>query len=300
MLGALHKPVATEQLRLVIERHHAHHAAIAMTARAPRKTYTAADLRDAIANDQLICHFQPKVALRTGKVVGVESLARWQHPTDGLVFPDRFITLAEESGQIDALTQAILRTALRQARVWMTEGIALAVAVNVSMENLVSLDFPEQVEQALLTARIKPDMLILEVTESRLMRDRLASLDILARLRLRHIGLSIDDFGTGHASFEQLRDVPFTELKIDRGFVNGAARDPARRTIFEASLRLAKELGLKTVAEGAEDRDDWNFLRQSGCDLVQGYFVGRPMPGADLSNWITQWEERYRDLAAKA
>jgi EAL domain-containing protein (putative c-di-GMP-specific phosphodiesterase class I) len=128
------------------------------------------------------------------------------------------------------------------------------------------------------------------------MSNPLASLDILTRLRLKGIGLSIDDFGTGHSSLGQLRDVPFNELKIDRGFVHGAWQDKSLKAIFDASLSMAQQLGIKTVAEGVEDRADWNFLRAAKCDLAQGYFIGRPMPGELIPEWISDWEER--DLAA--
>jgi len=138
--------------------------------------------------------------------------------------------------------------------------------------------------------------LILEVTESRLMSDVLAPLDILTRLRLKHISLSIDDFGTGHSSLMQLRDIPFDELKIDHSFVHGAGQDKTRRAIFTASLGMARQLGMKTVAEGVEDRADWNFLRQQGCDLAQGYFIAEPMPAGELHDWLNDWETRHLEL----
>ena len=296
LLGALHKPVTTEELRSILERHLAVESH--PSAGAVDKSYTADDLRRAIAAGELMCHYQPKIALATGEVCGVECLARWVHPDDGLVLPDQFIPLAEESGLIDALTTAVVRLALHQARIWLEAGLVLSMAVNVSMDNLVELNFPEQVTNALEAAGVAPERLILEVTESRLMKDRLAALDVLARLRLKRIGLSIDDSGTGHSSFAQLQDVPFSELKIDRGFVNGAWRDPSRHAIFEACLRVGHDFGLKTVAEGAEDLDDWRFLRGSGCDMVQGYFVARPMPGDAVPGWVEGWSKRYLELSA--
>jgi len=166
------------------------------------------------------------------------------------------------------------------------------------MDNLGSLEFPDFVARAADKAGVSPTSLVLEVTESRLMKDPLAALDILTRLRLKHIGLSIDDFGTGHSSLAQLRDIPFDELKVDRGFVHGACRDASLRAIFEASLGMARQLGMKTVAEGVEDQEDWDCLRATGCDMAQGYFIAKPMPAADLAGWIAQWEARYSKLAA--
>lgn len=296
---ALHKPVATETLRRVIEQHRAAPPNPVSKPRPAARHHTAAELRAAIAGGQMLCHFQPKVSLADGTLRGVEALVRWHHPDDGLIFPDRFIPLAEEAGLIDPLTDNVLHQALHQARRWQDAGLDLKLSVNISMETLRTLDFPERVTAALDEAGVAPTRLILEITESRLAHDMMAALDILTRLRLRRIGLSIDDFGIGHSSFLQLRDIPFTELKIDRGFVHGAWHDTTRRSIFEASLHTAKDLGLTTIAEGAEDRDDWAFLQHSACDEVQGYFVARPMPGDEVPGWALTWARRHAALAAE-
>ena len=157
------------------------------------------------------------MALATGTVAGVETLVGWRHPQDGLLFPDQFIAMEEEHGLIDALTRAVLTDALRQARLWQDAGLSLHVAVNVSMDSLAALEFPDFVAREVAKAGVPLMSLVLEVTDSRLMKDLLAPLDILARLRLKRIGLSIDDFGTGHSSLAQLRDIPFDELKMDLG-----------------------------------------------------------------------------------
>jgi EAL domain-containing protein (putative c-di-GMP-specific phosphodiesterase class I) len=166
------------------------------------------------------------------------------------------------------------------------------MAVNVSMDNLSELEFPDWVERAAKDAGYPLTNLVLEVTESRLMKDALTPIEILTRLRLKRIGLSIDDFGTGHSSLAQLRDIPFTELKVDRGFVHDACRDASLRAIFEASLGMARQLGLRTVAEGVENQEDWDFLRAGACDLAQGNFIARPMPGGELAAWIGEWGTR--------
>lgn len=292
VLGALNKPVSTEQLQRVLNNHPVRLVASAGSSRA----YAPEELRRAIADGELINYYQPKVALPSGAVVGVETLVRWRHAKDDLVFPDRFISMAEENGLIDPLTYTVLTAALRQTRLWLDAGLNLRVAVNVSMDNLISLQFPDFVEQALREAGVPPSNLVLEVTESRLMKDPLSSLDIVTRLRLKHIGLSIDDFGTGHSSLVQLRDIPFDELKVDRGFVHGAGRDASLRAIFEANMGMARQLGMKTVAEGVEDHDDWIFLRDAGCDLAQGYFIAKPMPAAELVPWIERWEAYRHEL----
>ncbi len=289
VLGALHKPVSPTGLRALLERCTERPGKPRLD---ERKRYGPDELRAAIAQGELMAYYQPKVELATGALAGLETLVRWAHPTDGLVFPDQFVATAEEHGLIDELTRAVLGAALRDARRWRDGGPAVHVAVNVSMDNLTALGFPDAVAAALAEAGLAAQSLVLEVTESRLMQDRLAALDVLTRLRLKRIGLSIDDFGTGHSSLAQLRDIPFDELKIDRSFVHGAGQNPSLRAIFEASLGMARQLGMKTVAEGVEDRADWDFLRAAGCDLAQGWFIARPMPAEDLPAWLAAWEAR--------
>ena len=166
------------------------------------------------------------------------------------------------------------------------------------MDNLAALDFPDVVAQLADAAGVALPSLILEVTESRLMTDLRKALDSLTRLRLKRIGLSIDDFGTGHSSLVQLRDAPFDELKLDKGFVHGAGIDSSLRAIVEGTLGMARQLGMKSVAEGVEDRADWDFMRVLGCDVAQGYFIARPMLAIDLARWKTGWESRRRELTA--
>ncbi|NMG42745.1 EAL domain-containing protein [Aromatoleum toluvorans] len=295
VLGALSKPVTMDELRHVLQQRASPEPA---AVRASRHTYTVDALRHAIAAGNLVNHYQPKVDLATGAVTGVETLVRWAHPQDGLIFPDQFIALAEDNGLIGELTRTVLLDALRHAHQWHMDGLPLQVAINVSMDNLVSLDFPDVVERAVHESGLPSGSVMLEVTESRLMKDPLTPLEILTRLRLKRIGLSIDDFGTGHSSLAQLRDIPFTELKIDRGFVHGASRDASLRAIFEASLGMARQLGMKVVAEGVEDREDWDFLQGTGCDFAQGWFVSRAMPPEQIPDWVADWEVRRPTLVS--
>lgn len=293
VLGHLCKPVTPEGLS----------GLIALCApppegivKAAKKVYAQTELAAAIANGELVNYYQPKVAVATGEVVGLETLVRWQHPRDGLVFPDQFIGLAEQYGLIDELTHAVLSQALPQARVWQDAGLSLRLAVNLSMDNLVSLSFFDFVVDLTTHVGVPPQQLVLEVTESRLMRDQRVSLEILTRLRLKRFRLSIDDFGTGNSSMAQLRDIPFDELKIDQSFVHGAWDNDTQRAMFDASVGLAKQLGMETVAEGVEDRADWNFLRQHHCDVAQGYFIARPMPAENFPLWLADWEQRREEL----
>ncbi len=290
VLGSLQKPVSPQSLSQLVAAW-APHAQAAK--RLPGKGYGAERLSQAIEQGELLNHYQPKVSVATGDVIGVETLVRWRHPQDGMVFPDHFIGLAEAHGLIDALTGVVLTQALRDTAAWLREGLKLKVAVNVSMDNLTALEFPERVTSAAATAAVASQSIVLEVTESQLMKDLRAPLEILTRLRMRRFKLSIDDFGTGHSSLAQLRDVPFDELKIDQSFVHGAHSNETMRAIFYASLRLAKELGMEVVAEGVEDQADWDFLQNTGCDLAQGYFIARPMPSEDVIAWVKGWREKW-------
>lgn len=297
VVGCLTKPASVEQLRQLLDGRLPQATPVA---RSQRPVYSPDELQRAIAGGELVAYFEPKVTLATGAVSEVETLVRWQHPQDGLVYPDQFIGMAEQNGLIDALTDAVMFSALRQAGLWQKAGIDLQVAVNVSMNTLTLLDFPERVMGLIEQAGVTPACLMLEITESQVPDNARAALEILTRLRLKRIGLSIDDFGTGHSSLAQLRDLPFDELKIDRGFVHGACRDASLRAIYETSLTMAQRLGMKAVAEGVEDQADWDFVRASGCDRAQGWFIARAMPAANLIAWLDTWEERRKELYASA
>jgi EAL domain-containing protein (putative c-di-GMP-specific phosphodiesterase class I)/ActR/RegA family two-component response regulator len=294
--GAVHKPVSPAALAAVLGStvgrpiNPPHAVAAQPLEHEPQR------IAEGITNGEFVNVYQPKVRLTDGEVTGMETLVRWQHPEHGLVGPSHFIGIAEEHGLVDALTRVVLHNALAQAQEWRANGYALHIAVNISMESLSALDFPDFVARCAREAGIPPHLLVLEVTESRLMRNPLAVLDVLTRIRLKHIGLSIDDFGTGHSSLSQLRDIPFDELKVDRRFVHGATGDVASRTILEASLAMARQLGMRTVAEGVETREEWDLLRSLGCDVTQGYFVSRPLDPSDVARWLGEWEARRLSL----
>ena len=290
-LGHVQKPVQPQALEALIEKWQ---PAAGDRRRTGRAVFGAQDVRAAINNRELVNHYQPLVSVASGELVGVEALVRWRHPTLGMVFPDQFIGIAEANGFISELTQVVLAEALAQAGRWRDAGLTVQVSVNVSTEDLASLDFPDVVARFATAAGLAPADVMLEVTESRLLAKLDVGLDVLNRLRLKRFRLSIDDFGTGHSSMAQLRDIPFDELKIDRGFVHGAGSDAKLRAIYSASLELGKQLHMKVVAEGVEDRADWDFLRQTGCDLAQGYFIAKPMPAGELIGWHTAWGARLR------
>ena len=289
ILGYLHKPFSRPALQAIM--------AMAMHSRRreplPSKAYDAEAVARAIATGQLVNFYQPKVDIATKSAIGVEALVRWEHPTDGLVYPAQFITVAEDHHLIDALTREVVRSALAQSKRWRMEGLHLRMAINVSMDNLSSLEFAEFMIGEAERAEVSPQDIVLEVTESRLMLDQRAPLEVLARLRMKRFQMAIDDFGTGHSSLSQLRDIPFDELKIDHGFVHDASKDQTARAIYDASLALGKQLGMVVVAEGVEDEADWNMLLQGNCDLAQGFFVAKPMRAEAVAAWLEEWKARW-------
>lgn len=298
VLGTLGKPVTTESLLDLLHRAVPALSPPSPVAQAP--LYSSADVQLAIRQGELLNYYQPKVELATGRVAGFEALVRWQHPRDGLVMPCHFVPTSEEHGLAGHLGVAVMREALRDLRRWLDAGHQLDLAVNVPLGSVSSLDYPDFLVEQAHAAGVPLHHLVLEITESRLMDNPQVQLDVLTRLRLKQVRLSIDDFGTGYSSLEQLRDLPFDELKIDRGFVHQTARTPSLRAILEASLGLARELGLRTVAEGVEEREDWDLLRASGCDMVQGFLVAKPMPSDEIEGWLAKWESRRNTLTAGA
>jgi len=293
MLGYLHKPVTPDKLIAIINTWTPNTEE--KQTPASQKIYDALQLQQAITNRELVNYYQPKVAVKTGEVIGVETLVRWQHPTDGLIFPNQFIGTAEKHDLINDLTSLVLSQAFAQARTWHEHGYLIRVAINVSMDNLASLSFQDLVVNLAIENGLSPQNIVLEVTESQLMGpDTRVPLEVLTRLRLKRFHLSIDDFGTGHSSMAQLRDIPFDELKIDQGFVHRAWNDETLRAIYDASLAMAKQLDMEVVAEGVSDEQDWNFLRRTGCDYAQGNFISEPLLAEHFIAWISKWEERVR------
>ena len=247
---------------------------------------TLAELQNAIANDEIDVYFQPKIDIKSGEIVGVEALARWIHPFKGLIKPDIFISMAEEHGLISELTDVVCRKALEYAARLKAMDHHHNVAINLSVDSLTDLDWPEKITAILQEFGLEPSHVSFEITESRLMEHVSVALDILSRLSLKRFNLSIDDFGTGYSSMEQLQRIPFSEFKIDRAFVHGADRDTSALAILESSVLLAKKLDMKIVAEGVEDQRDWDLVARLGCDQVQGYFVSRPLPFSALLKWL--------------
>ncbi len=251
----------------------------------PRRLRLLAELREAIELDQLVLHYQPLLDLRSGRVLAVEALVRWQHPVDGLLPPGRFIPLAEGSGTIHRLTRAVITKACRQAKAWQDAGWPVVVAVNVSARSLIDGSLPDVVVADLRAVGLPPQLLRIEITESAIIADPVRARDVLMRLRELGVGLAIDDFGSGYTSLAHLRDLPVHELKIDSSFVTTMLTEPRNLVIVRTGIELAARFGLESVAEGIEDGETLAALRRLGCTTAQGYHVARPMAVEALDAW---------------
>jgi EAL domain-containing protein (putative c-di-GMP-specific phosphodiesterase class I) len=283
--GALGKPVGPAALQALLEhplpRSTGHRGACAVRP-------TAEELADAIDHHRIVAAFQPKISLADGQVVGVEALARWRHPPHGPLPPDEFIPLAEASGLIVPLTRCILGDALAACRRWRLHHPTCSVAVNISPLVLANPALPDEIDALLLESGLSPCALIAEITETTVIDNPLLAIEVLTRLRIKGIGLSIDDFGTGHSSLLTLLRMPFTELKIDRSFIASCETDPEAWKIIRATISLARELGLSVVAEGIETEAVEARLRGAGCQIGQGWRFGRAMSEAALNAWLVR------------
>ncbi len=247
---------------------------------------TTEELRTALTSDQLVLHYQPKVDLRTGAVAGVEALVRWDHPTRGLLHPHAFLDIVGDAGLMRSMTRVVLQIALDQAAVWQAQGRRLTVAVNLSASSMIDTGLPDEVADMLLTRRLAPAALQLEITEGFLMADRERARNVLARLRESGVQISIDDFGTGYSSLSYLRELPIDELKLDRSFILPMVGDARAAALVASTIDLAHSLGLRMVAEGVETRAEITELARMGCDQAQGYYTSRPVSASELDLWL--------------
>jgi EAL domain-containing protein (putative c-di-GMP-specific phosphodiesterase class I) len=254
---------------------------------------TLAGMQRAADTGALFLMYQPKLDLRSGAVTGVEALARWQHPQRGSIPPTAFIPATERSGLIDWLSEWALNTAVQQWVQWQSERLDLELAVNISALNLKHVRFPDLVCAICADHDFPPDRLTLELTEGAT-QDATRLMDTVSRFRLKGIGISLDDFGTGFGSLVQLRGLPFTELKIDQRFVSDLLVSRDSRAITRGLIAMAHEIGLTVTAEGVEDQATLDTLQAFGCDKAQGFLIARPMPGDQLSLWLARRNAKRR------
>ena len=265
---------------------------------APADLRLLSGLQEALDEQYLHMAYQPKVSLRDGSLKQVEALVRWNDPELGPVKPSRFVPLAEEHGLIDELTLWGLRTILKQWLDWRDAGLDACIAFNISALSLQHLDFPDLVERMCRALEVPTDRIVLELTEGAT-QPLVKLMDALTRFRIKGIGLAIDDFGTGYSSLMQLRQLPFTEVKIDQAFVADAPRSRDSRLIVQAVTELAHGLGLTATAEGVETIDQLRTVRELGCDLVQGYLLSAPLEAKALKPWVQKFRRAWPAMIAE-
>jgi diguanylate cyclase (GGDEF)-like protein len=244
-------------------------------------------MRRALDEDQIELHFQPKIAVDTGELIGAEALARWRHPVRGLIGPGEFIGVLEGTSLIHRFTAHALRLALAQARQWLDSGRRIPVAVNVSTRSLLDVSFPDTIAQALLAAGVPGELLCIEITENTVMADPERAIGVLRRIRALGVKTAIDDFGTGYSSMAYLKVLPVDEIKVDRSFVTDMASDHSNHVLVESAVDLGHNLGLTVVAEGVEDDPTLDALQSLGCDIAQGYHFAKPLSAADFTGYLS-------------
>ena len=291
VLGAVEKPLFLEQLKQLLMLHQQAQKKTVQTT-APAVSFTLEDVLQAVRENQFEPFLQPKVVLKTGRLIGAEALVRWIHPELGVIGPYAFISLLEQSGNMEELTFLMLEKTAGVSRMLQDKGHALAMSVNLSLSSLSDTTLAERIMQVVRRAEVDPHHVILEVTESAAMTDVAHALENLARLRMHGFGLSIDDYGTGFSSMQQLTRVPFSELKIDRSFVTDCATNHSLRVIIESSIDMARKLRVKSVAEGVETQEEWDMLKSMSCDVAQGYFIAKPMDSAAFLDFCAHYVPR--------
>lgn len=289
LLGAIEKPITAPALEAAIGRHSSPQSN-GHRVKSPGPIFTLAEIVEGLRNHQFEPYFQPKVDLATGAIKGAEALARWRHPEKGIVLPGAFIKLLEESGDIDSLTLTMLEMAAVCCRTWRRGGLDATVSVNLSLKSLADVSLADRVTELVIAQGLEPRHMVLELTESATANHLGNALENLSRLRMKGFGLSIDDYGTGYSSMQQLSHVAFTELKIDQSFVRNASTQESSRVILESSLNMAKRLNITAVAEGVETQRDWDLLQTLGCDLGQGYFIAAPMETGEYFRSVKTWK----------
>lgn len=289
--GAVTKPIDLEEF----ERHLQRHYSVNISREAWGRNVTEADLARAIGNGELLVHYQPIISLHDGRVTGLEALARWDHPAYGLIGPREFIPLAEDTGLITTLTYRIMEQAAAEMVSLRAGNRLLPVAVNLSARMLDDLELPDRIDSILSASGFAHDRLTLEITESAAMDNPSRSMEILVRLCLKDIRLSIDDFGSGHSSLIHLYRLPYSEIKIDHSFVREVLSREEAVVIVRSIVNLAGNLGLRAVAEGVEDEETLRHLVTLGCDLAQGFLFCEPLNADDLEAWLQSCERGYVD-----
>jgi EAL domain-containing protein (putative c-di-GMP-specific phosphodiesterase class I) len=291
VFGTLQKPFDPDELFARLEKAH---AAI--------RPLTAADLEQAIEQEELVVHYQPiirRFADNTWDIAAVEALLRWNHPVRGLLTPDSFVSMGEAHGLSRAMTDFVLQRGIEQLKGWEAQRLRIGLRVNIAATLISDIGFPDRLETMLIEQSLDAESLALEITETAMLEQTPQAFDILTRLRIKNIGLAIDDFGIGYSSLTQLFRMPFNEMKIDRSLVAKIIESKEASIMVDALVSLAHKLNLTVCAEGVENRATLDALARFGCDLAQGYFVSQPVPAAEIPKIIAHWDLQQRQPTAK-
>lgn len=292
LLGTIEKPATPENLEVLIKLYvPPHERKIKSGLKSP--LFTFEDIMEGLDRDQFEPYFQPKVELSSGKVTGAEAFVRWNHPQYGLISPAAFIPVLEENASVNALTWAVIKKSAAACRSWHEQGFPISVSINLASAPLTEPTFAEQVADCIAAFEIAPEFFTFEITEAATKTDAPIFLENLARLRMKGFVLAVDDYGTGDASMQHHLRIPFSELKIDRSFVVGAAQNQTIGIALGSSLELARKLNRDSTAVGVETREDWDFLVNLGCSHAQGYFIAKPMEGHVLPAWMEEWSQFF-------
>jgi EAL domain-containing protein (putative c-di-GMP-specific phosphodiesterase class I) len=286
-VGVISKPISKEALRLLVGEDSGSLPLVPV--QVPKVVgddfeITKSNLQGALDRHEFELAYQPKINCKSGAPAGFEALVRWKHPAMGIVMPDHFIPVAERVGLIDELSAQVFDQSLEWFGGVFPRG-ELKLSLNISAKSLVDLHLVDRLSNLCREYHVAPDRIVLELTETSAMTDPILSLDLMTRFRVKGFHLSIDDFGTGFSSMVQLARLPFSEIKVDRSFVMNARQSQESRTIIKSVIDLGHSLGLVVTAEGVEDIEAFDYLNDLGCDLAQGYFIARPMPGEAARSW---------------
>lgn len=290
LLGTIPKPVTAVELKTLID-NYAPPAREEGAASAPRFSFS--EIGNGLQKGQFVPFFQPKIELATGQVKGLEVFARWRHPQHGLLGPSSFIGALEHNNRIDFLDWSMIEVSVERCRWFHDQGIPVSISINLAPGTLAHPAFVRHISACVGRHRVLPEYLTFEMPESSVLNTDPHFIERLVRLRMMGFGLAIDDYGTGRSNLQLLARIPFSELKIDRNFVDGASRRPPLGTVLRSCLGLAHSLDRMSVAVGVETRQDWDFLQGLGCTYAQGYYIANPMEAAAFPGWLEDWRQFF-------